>query len=374
MSGSTKFVIGLAALVLLVLLTNAVKHQAIEAALTKAARDELAQAGLTWVDVRVEGRNALLTGTATDEASKQAAISVVDGINGMHSTKGVFSVLDAVSPYLWLADFTGDSLLLSGVVPSADMMSSVVSKASEIFQNVRIRNELRVATGVPDGDWFGAVGVGLESLSQLQSGRAQLRDVQLMVNGFLKDAALSSEFDDMVAAVPPGYEGLAAITIALPDTTARPPLIEDDPTEPGPLVMVPPEAQAQIDRCQSRIDDVMRGKTINFLTGSAEVTPQPNPLILELAAVARACSPARITISGHTDSVGDPEANQILSKARAQAVVNLLVDEGLSPKQLEAQGFGSSEPVAENTTPEGRSANRRIEFRVVYDAAMIGGG
>lgn len=67
-------------------------------------------------------------------------------------------------------------------------------------------------------------------------------------------------------------------------------------------------------------------------------------------------------IYGHTDSTGPEKYNQGLSERRAKAVVKYLVDHGVEPERLTAQGFGETEPVAGNDTREGRQKNRRVEM------------
>jgi OOP family OmpA-OmpF porin len=67
-------------------------------------------------------------------------------------------------------------------------------------------------------------------------------------------------------------------------------------------------------------------------------------------------------IEGNTDALGDRAANQALSERRAQAVVFYLVTRGVSPQRVVARGNGPAVPVAPNTTPEGRAANRRTDI------------
>ncbi|MEO1203931.1 MAG: OmpA family protein [Pseudomonadota bacterium] len=76
------------------------------------------------------------------------------------------------------------------------------------------------------------------------------------------------------------------------------------------------------------------------------------------------CPDARITIVGHSDSVGDPAFNLDLSRRRAGAVARFLTDRGVAADRLEVRGAGASEPVADNATSYGRRQNRRIEFRL----------
>jgi OOP family OmpA-OmpF porin len=73
----------------------------------------------------------------------------------------------------------------------------------------------------------------------------------------------------------------------------------------------------------------------------------------------------RIAVHGHTDSRGSAAYNKDLSLRRARAVVKYLMDKGVSPSRLEAEGFGPSKPIASNDTDAGRATNRRVEFKIL---------
>jgi outer membrane protein OmpA-like peptidoglycan-associated protein len=73
----------------------------------------------------------------------------------------------------------------------------------------------------------------------------------------------------------------------------------------------------------------------------------------------------KIQIEGHTDNIGKAADNLKLSENRAKAVVNYLVSKNISITRLTAKGFGSTKPVADNTSEEGRAQNRRTELKVV---------
>lgn len=73
----------------------------------------------------------------------------------------------------------------------------------------------------------------------------------------------------------------------------------------------------------------------------------------------------KLKLSGHTDSIGSDAANMLLSKNRAEAVMNYLIAKGVSPSAIEAKGYGESQPLASNKTASGRQINRRVEF-VIY--------
>ncbi len=71
-----------------------------------------------------------------------------------------------------------------------------------------------------------------------------------------------------------------------------------------------------------------------------------------------------LEVEGHTDAVGSDAFNQKLSEARADAVREYLVNQGLKSEAVTAKGFGKTQPVASNDTPEGRQRNRRVELVV----------
>ncbi|MEW6511747.1 MAG: OmpA family protein [Bacteroidota bacterium] len=112
-----------------------------------------------------------------------------------------------------------------------------------------------------------------------------------------------------------------------------------------------------------------RGKSVileavNFEIGSATLTKESEGT-LERAYVALVAHPEiRIEVAGYTDNTGGARANDRLSQRRADAVSAWLVKKGISASRITSVGRGSRDPIAPNTTPEGRARNRRIEFHV----------
>lgn len=72
-----------------------------------------------------------------------------------------------------------------------------------------------------------------------------------------------------------------------------------------------------------------------------------------------------VEVAGHTDKGRNHEYNMQLSEERAQTVVNYLIQRGVNPNQLKAKGYGSTQPIADNETVEGRKLNRRVEFIIL---------
>jgi outer membrane protein OmpA-like peptidoglycan-associated protein len=104
--------------------------------------------------------------------------------------------------------------------------------------------------------------------------------------------------------------------------------------------------------------------TVLFDSDSAEISDDFAGLLTGVASALALSPGSEVRIVGHTDITGDEDLNQVLSLARASAVVDFLVIQGVPPDQLEAVGHGSSRPIADNSTPEGRQQNRRIEIEI----------
>lgn len=103
---------------------------------------------------------------------------------------------------------------------------------------------------------------------------------------------------------------------------------------------------------------VLRG--ILFETGKAAIRPESKPQLDEVAALLRQDGSLKLTVEGHTDNAGQPQANLLLSRRRAEAVVQHLVAQGVAPARLRAEGRGDGTPVADNRTEQGRAQNRRV--------------
>jgi OOP family OmpA-OmpF porin len=116
----------------------------------------------------------------------------------------------------------------------------------------------------------------------------------------------------------------------------------------------------------------IRLQNIQFDTGRSSVKPESFALLDSVGMVLVSYPTLQIEIGGHTDNRGDPQHNQTLSEARASAVLTYLEQKFplLSPTQFAAKGYGSSVPVAPNTTALGRARNRRVEFRVTNMGAL----
>jgi outer membrane protein OmpA-like peptidoglycan-associated protein len=100
--------------------------------------------------------------------------------------------------------------------------------------------------------------------------------------------------------------------------------------------------------------------SINFDTGKSIIKPESQPIIDQIVTLMKNNPDLRLRIEGHTDNIGDPKKNMVLSEERAKSVMSAIIKNGIDSKRLSAIGFGQDKSVADNSTEEGRAKNRRV--------------
>jgi OOP family OmpA-OmpF porin len=110
---------------------------------------------------------------------------------------------------------------------------------------------------------------------------------------------------------------------------------------------------------------------VNFETNSATLTADSYPVLDQAAAGLVAHPRLRVELQGHTDSTGSKAYNMVLSGKRADAVREYLLHKGVNPQQLVSKGYGPTQPVADNTTKEGRAKNRRVVMEVLENPGDV---
>ncbi len=234
------------------------------------------------------------------------------------------------------------TVTLTGFVASEAERAALVDAASSVFGTANVVDQLTVRSAAESPQIATAVAQLGEVIkafgSRVETGQARLIDTTLIVSGtaFTKAAADGANFVVLAAK----NAGLTTSgTIAAP-------------AAPDP---------AQL---QQRLRDLLGRSGINFESGSADITLE-SQVILDTAAQSILSIPGvNVQVGGHTDNVGSPAGNQTLSEQRANAVLGYLVGKGVPAAQLTAVGFGPTQPIADNTTADGRGSNRRIEFTV----------
>jgi outer membrane protein OmpA-like peptidoglycan-associated protein len=101
---------------------------------------------------------------------------------------------------------------------------------------------------------------------------------------------------------------------------------------------------------------------ISFDVGKSTIKPESMGEINRIVQLMTDNPDLKFSVEGHTDSTGNAALNQTLSEARSQAIVSKLIQSGIAAGRLAASGKGATNPIADNSTDEGRAKNRRVEF------------
>ena len=134
------------------------------------------------------------------------------------------------------------------------------------------------------------------------------------------------------------------------------------------------DIEANTKRFSELGDYELKGQgTINFKTGSAKIAPEDQARLADLAQKAKDQTGYIIEIQGYADSTGNAAMNTKLSQARAQAVIDYLVQHGVPVRHITAPGaYGETDPAASNETASGRAENRRVDVKVLINKGIKG--
>jgi len=104
---------------------------------------------------------------------------------------------------------------------------------------------------------------------------------------------------------------------------------------------------------------------IYFSGGNTDLSPASRSYLEKVVAILDLFKDIRFEVAGHTDNIGETDRNLTVSKKRAEAVSNYLIEAGIEADRIVTVGHGPDNPVTDNTTIEGRAANRRVELKII---------
>ncbi len=241
---------------------------------------------------------------------------------------------------------------LRGRLPDGAIGASVQTFAAALFGADRTDVATRSVVDLPQG-WSVRVMAGLNALSELNSGQLTVEPDTLRLTGETGD-----------------QEAVSRLTRMLSEDLGQGADFQLDVSYVEALD--PVASQPTDEQCVARIRSIQEETKITFDPGSTEINEAAGAVLDQIAEVLPDCLHVRIEIGGHTDAQGGETMNLNLSQARADAVLNGLLARGILISNLTAQGYGESQPIADNETEDGREQNRRIEFRLLATAEVAG--
>ena len=261
----------------------------------------------------IDGATATVRGMALEQGSRtETEALATDALTEIGFDAADVVITEGVpSPYTLEASARGEAVRLGGYVPDQETADSILTFARDRFSR-GVSDELTIAEGAPQG-FSGLVEAGLQALSRLSSGELTLSDTDMTLAG---EAFLPGN-------IPSINEGLGAAG-GLGSITA-----DLSVADAGP--------QRSATECDLYFAQLLAGNAIRFQSGSAAIEATSYGLLDRLAHTVLTCGGAQVEVSGHTDATGGDAANQRLSEARAQAVVDYLVSAGIPADRLAAR-------------------------------------
>jgi outer membrane protein OmpA-like peptidoglycan-associated protein len=262
---------------------------------------------------------------------------------------------------------TGRSLTAREAVQSAEDSRSLAVKrqAEEAVVNERLRTQDRI--GKADSQAAAA------SAGQVKAEQAQSQAEQAQGRSDAERAAALSLAAGATAASAVSQADAKAARSSAEEAKSR-----ADVSDARAQTAESEKAALRVELLQKLNDvfatrDTARGLIVNmsdalFQTGSSTLRPAVREKMAKIAGIVMSHPGLKLSVEGHTDSVGSDESNQRLSEKRAGAARDYLVAQGVPSASIVAQGFGKANPIGSNETPEGRQNNRRVEIVVSGEA------
>jgi len=219
--------------------------------------------------------------------------------------------------------------------------------ARSLFGWDKVDDATRISAALPDG-WPKRIMAGLEALSRLHNGILTVTPDLLEIRGTADREEARTEVTQILSEAIED-EGRFKIDIKYE------PALNRQKELPSPQ------------ECVDTINGILKEKKITFAPSSARIDAKSMDVVQKIADVVENCPNVKMEIAGYTDSQGRESMNLALSQARAEAVLDTLLSLDVLTTNLTAKGYGEADPIADNSTEEGRKANRRIEFHLIGD-------
>lgn len=232
------------------------------------------------------------------------------------------------------ADRAEKPVVVSGVVPDEATKARLIARLRTLYGN-RVTDQLAVGNVIAPPNWSAHVEkIFDENLKNVSQGQISVDGTTVNIRGQIENEALRQKLvGNIASSLTSSYNVKDALTIMTSD--------------------------------QSDLNNTLAGRIIEFDSGSSNIRGSSTAILDEVAQRIARLGTKTVEVVGHTDNAGNPNNNLILSRARAEAVKAYLIQSGIPAQKIVTNGMGDAQPVADNDTPEGRTRNRRIEFRIV---------
>src|SRR5690554_479151 len=233
------------------------------------------------------------------------------------------------------AQASGEPVIAEGVVPDQATKAQILDRLREVYGSERVVDRIQVESIPAPPNWGDYVaGMITPGLQRISGGELEVNGQSVRVTGQVVNEAQRQQV-------------ASELSLASNSTYTVTNSLETGGSGQGLL------------------DATLGDRIIEFESGSVRLTTLGMDILAEMAESLIEIGDARVQVIGHTDDVGQRQANLALSHARAEAVREHLAGLGVPRANLSVLGRGPDEPVADNASDEGRARNRRIQFQIL---------
>ena len=237
-----------------------------------------------------------------------------------------------------------NAITLSGVVPNEAIRNDIVRSVEAAYPGASVIDQMTVNADVNSSDWIDNLKALLPTAGLLSLPGITIDGTTIRLRGQVAgEPQLNAVLADARAAISPPY----ALT---PELSVLAQASSDD--------------DAELQALRERIAGLLAVSNVQFELNTADLTAASRDLLDNVAVALNEWEDVQVEVQGHTDNSGSIAINNTLSQLRAESVRNYLITKGVAESRLTAVGFGPRQPVATNTTREGRILNRRVEFNL----------
>ena len=234
---------------------------------------------------------------------------------------------------------------VTGRVSTESEANAIRNSVARLFQG-NYQDNLVVDDTVAKAPWIDEAIAVTDNIQSLENFSVSINSGQMLLSGDVSDRISGRSFASAAAEI--AGKKLSVVNNFAPRATA-------------PIALSGEELLAQ--ELQKELN-ALNTAAIVFKKGSTTLTDEAKTVLNDVAEVIMSYSGQVVEVAGHTDSSGDALANLELSRKRAIAVQEYLVDRQVPESRISPIGYGETDPIADNLTPEGQAANRRIEFKL----------
>lgn len=225
-------------------------------------------------------------------------------------------------------------ILVNGTVSDEASKAGILARLREVYGSANVVDQIAVGSVVLPANWNTHVQKLISpNLMLISRGQLKVDGTTVTVRGEVVNEAQRQQIaGDMATSLNPSYTVTNGLRVSASE--------------------------------QNVLDATLGNRIVEFDTGKATLTPTGMVILDEMAVVLLKLKNKKLEVIGHTDSQGLRASNLALSRARAEVVKAYLTSKGVRDDVIGTLGQGSDRPVASNDHVEGRSRNRRIEFRI----------